>query len=462
MFRYLKILLSSNNDLETEKGRSDERIRRLMLGSIMSMLHKALTMLTPLITIRITFSYLGQEVYGLWTAITTFFTMFTFADLGLGNGLQTELSRASGQENFDKKAQKIISSAFAMLILVAVVILLIFLGIYPYLDWAKLVNATSESTKNLASLVVLAIFIPRVINIPLSLVQRIQLALQDSYNSYLWQIIGSILSLISIVLIAHFNLGSLFLIFISTFIPVLVLFINLLFYFLFIRKDLRPSIKKIDKKIVTRLLSTGIYFLVLSVLTTIGLSLDNFIVAKVISLDESAIYSILFKIVHMISTLSTMVTSLLWGANGEAMGRGDFIWVKNTTNRVSVLALIISTIASFLILVFINPIISLLVGIKTSVSLVLVIGMCIFEIIISVTSPFFMILNASNNVRIQILLFSLYTPVSFVLKYYLANLHGSTVIPWVGVFSYTLIISPWIITKAKKIINKGIINGRLN
>ena len=51
-----------------------------------------------------------------------------------------------------------------------------------------------------------------------------------------------------------------------------------------------------DLKIAKPLLKTGFAFFTLSILTTIGLALDNFILARAINLSEAGIYSILFGI----------------------------------------------------------------------------------------------------------------------------------------------------------------------
>ncbi len=55
-------------------------------------------------------------------------------------------------------------------------------------------------------------------------------------------------------------------------------------------------------------------------------------------------------------------------------------------------------------------------------------------------SPYFMVLNASGEIKIQIILFAIYTPLSFILKYYLSIIYGVDVIPMIGSIIYLLII----------------------
>ena len=62
------------------------------------------------------------------------------------------------------------------------------------------------------------------------------------------------------------------------------------------------------------------------------------------------------------------------------------------------------------------------------------------QVLHSFISPWFMVLNAYGIVNKQILLFSIYTPISFVLKFYLSSIWGIWAIPMVGAILYFLII----------------------
>ena len=110
---------------DTKEGRSMERQRRIALTAFTSLIGKVFSMALPLITVRLTYSYLGVEVYGLWSAVTTFFALFAFSDLGLGNGLQTKLSQANGKDDANL-CRIIISNTYVILWSVALVLLILF------------------------------------------------------------------------------------------------------------------------------------------------------------------------------------------------------------------------------------------------------------------------------------------------------------------------------------------------
>ena len=204
--RTIKIILNKNIDASTPEGRAARRERAIVLTSTMGSIAKIIALMVPFITVRISRSYLGEEIYGLWSSVNSFFAFFAFADLGLGSGLQTNLSKASGKDNNDEECKRLISSTFIMLFMVAGSIIFLFLGCYYFVDWASLVGADSVEAIALAGPVFLAIVLPKLINIPIALTQRTQIALQEGYNYYSWSIIGSILAIASVYVNAY--LGS--------------------------------------------------------------------------------------------------------------------------------------------------------------------------------------------------------------------------------------------------------------
>jgi len=169
-------------DTSTLEGRGYERNRRIALTAFTGAIAKILAMSIPLVTIKITYDYLGEELYGLWGAVTSFFALFQVADLGLGNGLKTRLSQVQGRDNLTL-SRKLISSTFAMLLVVAILLIITFLVFYPIIDWSKLMNAKSDKAILLGGGFVFAIVTSRILMIPLSLIERTQLSLQEGYRS---------------------------------------------------------------------------------------------------------------------------------------------------------------------------------------------------------------------------------------------------------------------------------------
>lgn len=60
----LRLILHGPFNGSTPEGRSQARLRSIYLTAITAILAKVLAMAVPLITVRITLSYMGEEIYG--------------------------------------------------------------------------------------------------------------------------------------------------------------------------------------------------------------------------------------------------------------------------------------------------------------------------------------------------------------------------------------------------------------
>jgi len=237
----------------------------------------------------------------------------------------------------------------------------------------------------------------------------------------------------------------------SAFVVVIVYIANTFYFFCVARKDIKPKFKYVDSKISKMLLKTGILFFLLSVLTSVSLSLDNFIVTKVVSLKETSSYSIAFKIASFIGIISTMLSTPLWAANGEALTRGDYVWVRKQTRKMTELSLILSIIASIGLCIVAKPVLHWL-GKDISVSYGILIGMCLTQILIATTNPMFMVLNASRKVVIQMVMYGIYAGVSITLKYVLGKMYGAIAVSWSSAVVYLVIIVPFLYFAYRKIV----------
>ena len=436
----LRLVFHGHYGTDTEAGRGKERARSIALTAMTALIAKIVAMAVPLVTVRITLQYMGDEIYGLWATIVSFFTMFAFADLGLGSGLQTELSKATAFGD-PQRLKRLVSSCYLVLIGVSLLLLFIFGVLYPFVNWGSLMNATTENTIAMSGGVVAAIVVSMILNVPFSLIQRTQLAMQEGYRSNLWQCAGNLLGLLLILLISRLNLGVLAMIWASSMITVIVSALNTFVYFIRQRPELRPSMKAFDKPLCGRLLKTGMAFFVLSIFTSVSLSIDNVIVAHTCGLSDVTPYSILYKIAAMIGVVSAMLSSPMWSANGEALQRGEYQWVREATRKIALISVLFSTAATIGILLLMKPALWILTDGTVETDYSLLIGMCLYQIIVSFTNPYFMILNGAGIVRFQIVNYLIYAVISLPMKFLLGERYGAMVIPWIGLGTYLLILT---------------------
>ncbi len=441
-------------DTTTEAGRSSERLRRIAWTAATGMMAKGFTMVIPLILVRVCLGYMGEESYGLWMTITGFFQLFAFADFGLGNGLLTKLSMAYGRDN-PEKSRQIISSAFFLLLMIAVVLGVIFAISYPYVPWAKLFNAKTEKTIQLSTILVTAVILPRIFQLPFTTIQRIQLALQEGYWTNLWQCLGSVLSLVGAYIVAWNDLGAGWLVFVVAAIPSLMFVCNSAIFFYFTKPQYCPTWKHFERRETSELFSVGKSYFVLSVLLTLGLAVDNVIVAQVCGLQSVAKFAIVSRVTSIITMIMGVMVMPLWSANGEAMQRGDYAWIKRTLKKTLRVTLTLWS-AGAAGLILIGPqCFNLWLGQDYSVSRTLLFAFLLRELSLCVASPFFMVLNGAGVVNAQIKVFAVFTIFSILIKIMLSSAMGPIGVPIAMVLCYSTLVIPIITKMANRIVNQS-------
>lgn len=172
-----------------------------------------------------------------------------------------------------------------------------------------------------------------------------------------------------------------------------------------------------------------------------GLSLDSLIVAKTSDLASVTPFSIGQRIVLLIGISCSMLSLPLWSANGEALARGDYCWVKANTYRIANISLVIVAFASAMLVLFGSWFIKIWLGTDVLIPPKMMIGMACMQAVLSYISPFFMVLNGAGMISVQIRVFLIYTPISIVCKYILSSMFGIWIIPWVGFLLYAVLIA---------------------
>lgn len=412
----------------------NQREIRILKTMITSLLSQAIVMLVPMISIRFSLEYLGNEIYGLWMTATAFFSMINFADFGLGNGLQTELSRAN---NIESK-EKIIVSTYSILSLITILLLLATLIVIPKLNWNEILNFRSNTDVTLK--IVLAIIIPKLVGVPFSLIRRIQNSLQLGYITNIWQIFGSIFSLFLLIMSVKMDFGKMLIILIPSLVSILVDIFNSVYFFIFVDKRIKINKKNIDWKISYSILKIGMMYFVLSVIMALGLNMDNFIVAKISDVSKVASYSIILRVTQLINIAVIVLSQPLWTANGEALINGEIEWVKKNTLRISKIGTIMCISISLFVLFFYKKIFILWLGRDLEVSIIAVLGMLGIQIFMAFISPYFMVLNGAKKIKIQLVLFSLYMVIGIACKFFIGFKYGINYISVVSAICYLFFI----------------------
>ena len=407
----------------TLDGRSKERYRRAALTSIASACARAVSLGTMLIAVPLTVRYLGTERYALWMTISSVVAMMGFADFGIGNGLLNAISATHGRED-RTVAARFVSSAFFMLGAIGLLLLLITVFGYRIVPWASVFNLRSQLAireAGPACAVFIAIF---ALNLPLGVVQRVQMGYQEGYQTHIWMAVGSVLGLAGILAAIHMRAGLPWLVLAMSGGPVLATTMNGSVLFGAERPWLRPRISNASSVAARRVFHTGLMFFVMQVSMTVGYQADNIVLAQVLGADSVAQYAVPMKLFSIVPTLLAILMMPLWPAYGEALARGDRHWVTKTLKRSVVLGLGISVPTNALLIFFGREIVHGWVGPQISPPMTLFWGLGIWGILTGLSWPFAMFLNGIDAVKFQAICATLMAVSSILLSIFLTRRIG--------------------------------------
>lgn len=422
-------------DTSTEEGRAEERRRRIALGVAASLFARFLTSCIALLSVPLTISYLGAERYGLWLTVSSVIAMMNFADLGIGNGLLTEVSRAQGEQD-DKRIRLLSSSAFFSLSAIALVLGGLGAWLIPTLDWVALFGITSPEASTEALPVVATLVVLFILGIPASVAERVQIGTQATYVATAWNAAGSLVSLLGLLVVTHLELGLVALVVCLSGAPTFARVINSVWFFWGPGKAYRPSFSNVSVSDAQRLVRMGALFAIIQASASFAFLSDNLVLANTIGaaeVPELAIPAQMFS--FLVMAVALMATSM-WPAYGEAAARGDMAWVRNTLRRTIRVTLLFTCGAGCLLVLGGNTLIRLWTRGAVETGFDVLIPIAVSTVLTAWGTSIAAFLNGTGKLRAQTLCSVFMAPIAFGLKWIFAERWGIPGIPWATVIAY--------------------------
>lgn len=408
-------------DTSTEKGRSDERYRKIALSTGTSIFHKAITIFTGLISIPLTVNYLGEERFGLWMIITSIIALLTFADLGLGNGLVNAIAKSEGN-NDSKYSQKAISSTFFILLAISLLLSVIFLIFYPIINWSSLFNVNTEIAINESGPTIFVLMLFFLVNIPLGIINKIRIGFQEGYQNNFWLGIGSILGLIGVLGSIYLKLGLPFLVGFMMIGPLIGLIINGYLFF-YKRLNLLPKFKYFDLKISKNLIRMGFLFFLLQIFSLVANSADNIIITQILGPSAVATYAITKKMFLAIQ-VTQFIIAPLWPAFIESLNRKDYQWAEKTLIKILKYSMFFGGLVALPLVFFGGLIVELWVNENVIPSFYLLLGFFFFTIFQNYGGSMSVFLNNEDLIKKQLIFYSVASVAAIFLQIIFCKLFG--------------------------------------
>lgn len=400
-------------------NRGSQRSVNTKKNIILMLILKGVSLLISILYVPLLLHSMSSVNYGIWLTLTSIVSWVAMCDIGLGNGLRNKLAEAIAVKDL-LLGRKYISTAYVSLFTLMGIIVILFLIISKFISWNTVLNASELNQIELNSLVNI-VFITFCINFVLSLLNSVLLALQVPATSSIITTLGQLLSYIAVLIaVKAFNetsvltLGT-----IISVIPVIVLLIFSIILFLSKYKNLSPSIKYFDFSKLVDVLSLGVKFFFLQIITIILYQSNNLIITHIV--DPSAVveYNIAFKYMNVLLMIYTIIVTPLWSATTDAYIKGDIKWIKNVIKKMNILSLIFILIG-LVMFVASNPIYSLWLNIpKSNISIITTGLIYIYTVGNILYANYGYILNGIGKLKLQLVITSLlailYIPISILL-----------------------------------------------
>jgi O-antigen/teichoic acid export membrane protein len=355
--------------------------------------------------------------------------VLTFADLGIGNGLMNAVAGAHGRN--DRPAAAVaVSSAFFVLLGIAAVLGLAFLAIYPLVPWPRVFNVSEPKAVAEAGPAVAAFASCFLVKLPLGLVQRIQMGYQEGFVYGLWEASGKVLGLVAVLAAIWSGAGLSWLVLAMAGAPATAMLLNGAVLLGLKRPWLLPRWKNVTSRAARRIADLGFLFLALQVLGAIATSSNSLILAHVLGQNAVARFCVVDRLFGLVLMLLGLFVAPLWPAYGEALSRGDALWIKRTLVRSLKLSLLITVPVSSLLILFGGSIVVMWVGPELRPSFWFLAGFGLKTVAWALGAAVAMLLNGISVLRFQVAVASAFTVAALLGKVFLARRFGVAGLVW--------------------------------
>ena len=161
--------LSNKTDIFLFFIKGDKRSSNLKKNVIYSFFIKILSIGISLILVPMTIDFVNPMQYGIWLTISSIVAWFSFFDIGFTNGLRNKLAEALASNNI-VLAKKYISTTYAVLSCIFIILMFISILSIPHLNLVKLLNIDTSLESDVQLTLILVVchfcitFVLKIIN----------------------------------------------------------------------------------------------------------------------------------------------------------------------------------------------------------------------------------------------------------------------------------------------------------
>ncbi|GAA4333096.1 hypothetical protein GCM10023149_39660 [Mucilaginibacter gynuensis] len=416
------MLQTIQTNLHRYFNRGHERSLKTKKNIVKSILLKGGSVAVSLTLIPLTIHYINPTQYGIWLTLSSIITWAGLFDMGLGNGLKNKLTTMITLGDVSG-ARSYISSTYALLFIIALLMFLVFYFVNPFIDWRTVLNAKGSSGAEL-SRVVLIVFGCFCFQFVVQLINNVLTANQVPAKVALISLIGQICSLAAILILTNVKQGTLTdLVIVIAGIPLVVLILGSIWFYRGEYKHIAPGFKYVNFKYARQLLAVGSAFFIIQINALVLYETDNIVITQLFGPKEVTTFNVAYKLFSIILMFFVIVITPFWSAFTEAYTKNDYEWIRNAVNKINKLWLVLS-FCSVLLLIVSPWLYKAWLGKSITMPITLSIAMCLYTITIIWQAIHVQLLNGIGKIKLQVYLGIIGSIVNIPLSIFLGPLLG--------------------------------------
>lgn len=311
---------------------ADPRSRRkrlIALAAVYNVFARGISILANLAQVPVALHYLKSEAFGLWMTLVGGVQLMSFADMGMGFGLQNKISEAYGRDDL-QSVRDFYKTGWLILASVGLGIAIVGLPLCWLIPWGQLFIIHDPLLKAEvpgALAVILTFFC---IGLPLNAGVRLAIGMQLGWVSGVWNAVSSVICLALIILGSHFGVGFVILVAMAMSAPVIGNIGMIGHTFHVLGKKFSGTKGRYRAGLPGVILRQGMLFLMPQVGAMVMNSAPAVLIASVLGTTAVTPFNVCQRLCNAFVSIQQLPLTGLWPAYAEAKSRGDHDWVLKT------------------------------------------------------------------------------------------------------------------------------------
>lgn len=323
-------MFNFTSNIKSKYKNTDGRSKKMYKNTVAMMFIKGASIIISLMSAPIMLHHVNRADYGVLLTLTSIVSWVGMMDVGLGNGLRNTLPKMLAEGDFIG-AKKAISSCYAALTIYVGLLICAFLFATPFIDWINVLNSPTSDAQEISSLATV-VFIAFCVQFLLGLIYSILFAYQTpalqsliTFGIQLFTFIALVIQVFVFDITSVFQIGA-----VNCLMPPVLLLIASIILFVTKFKDVSPTYKLVDLRSVSGILSLGVKFFALQIVTIVLFQANSVIIARVVGPESVVEYNMAFKYIGVLTMVFNIIITPIWSATTDAYVRSDFSWIRKT------------------------------------------------------------------------------------------------------------------------------------